>query len=110
MISRIMKYHAPEGFPLSPAFHATSEDRNFELALAISVLLHVLVMASLFYSNVHYNRKTQKNLEIIYQAQVIDLKPAKRAEVKSVRSVRAAKEFLALFLMALKFYVAHLLS
>jgi len=68
------------------------ENKSFEFSLIVSFLMHIVIFAILFYSNMHYTKETQKNIEIIYQTHIQKAKAKVKADVKSLRSVHIKHE------------------
>lgn len=67
------------------------EDRIFSLSIVTSILVHVVIVASFFFLNVHNARKPFKNVEVIYQAAAALPPQGMSARGKDVRSVRDEK-------------------
>jgi len=76
-----------------PLFSSPSQpdDKIFRLSLVVSLLAHVIVLASLFYANIHYFKRFEKNMEIIYQAALKEAPPPKDP-ARRVRSIRRPPE------------------
>jgi len=66
-----------------------TQEKVFRLSLIISVLMHILGLASLFYANMDYSRRTERNMEIIYQMQAPPPKAVQRFSGAGVRSLRS---------------------
>lgn len=66
------------------------ENRIFNLSLTVSFLMHILVLASLFYANVHYERKIPESLEVVYRTEYKDTvdEPPKDADIQSIKNRR----------------------
>ncbi len=64
------------------------DEKAFRLSLVISVLMHLVGLASLFYANMDYTRRNEKIVEIVYQIQARKTKPVKPFTGRGVRSLQ----------------------
>jgi len=77
-----------DGLPLMPFGVSPTDERLFPASLVLSGLVHLLVLVSLFYANIHYVKQTERNMEIIYQTQVKKAGTVKKMPRRGVKSLR----------------------
>lgn len=73
---------------LLPVIYPDADYSTIHLSLAVSILVHLLIFASLFYANVHLSEKMQKNIEVVYRMAAGQIKQAKVPPPQDVKSVR----------------------
>jgi len=67
------------------------EDRFFKYALMISLLLHVVVLFRLSYSNIHFLSQPIKSLEVVYPKMIVE-KGVISEEKKSLKGMKVELE------------------
>ena len=64
-----------QGVPVSLEW---MESKIFNFSLIVSALIHVFILVSMFYANIHSSRLLKERIEIVYRAQEAETKVVKK--------------------------------